>query len=199
MLERSREQSDSRLLALRLYDGWLRERQGRADFLIPKDEKEIEELRLRNLATQNILPRRQHLEQLREVGDEVLTADKVALIAMLELPTLELSTLLHRLSLQLAADPEAVYFSPTNQADNCGCGCGCACAMLAELPYEERIGTHRQLKPFSVDPFNESGIPEKERDALLITDFLESYEALSGAVTERIQARYFAMGREFGG
>lgn len=53
-------------------------------------------------------------------------------------------------------------------------------------------------KPFSIDPFNEVGIPEKERDALLIKDFLNSYEALSQSIAEKVNNRYFCMGREFG-
>jgi hypothetical protein len=69
---------------------------------------------------------------------------------------------------------------------------------MAGLPYEERINVHLDAKPFSIDPFNEVGIPEKERDALLIRDFLSSYEALSNAVSEEINARYHRMGREPG-
>jgi hypothetical protein len=51
-------------------------------------------------------------------------ADRVALLVMMELPVLETSTLLHRLSRQLAEDPEAKYFSTVNLRDNCGSGCG---------------------------------------------------------------------------
>ena len=53
-------------------------------------------------------------------------------------------------------------------------------------------------KPFSIDPFNEVGTPEKERNALLIKDFLNSYEALSQSIAEKVNNRYFCMGREFG-
>jgi hypothetical protein len=69
---------------------------------------------------------------------------------------------------------------------------------MAGLPYEERISVHHGTKPFSIDPFNEVGIPEKERDELLIRDFLASYETLSSDIGERISGRYFKMGQEFG-
>jgi hypothetical protein len=69
---------------------------------------------------------------------------------------------------------------------------------MAGLPYEERINAHRDTKPYSIDPFNELAIPERERDALLIKDFLDSYEALSASVAERINKRYHRMGRDFG-
>ena len=68
---------------------------------------------------------------------------------------------------------------------------------MASLPYEERINAHLDTKPFSIDPFNELGTPEKERDALLIKDFLSSYEALSKSVSERMNQRYFRMGQDF--
>lgn len=61
---------------------------------------------------------------------------------------------------------------------------------MASLPYEERINAHFDTKPFSIDPFNELGTPEEERDALLIQDFLHSYEAISNSVSEKINARY---------
>ncbi len=69
---------------------------------------------------------------------------------------------------------------------------------MAGLPFDERINAHLDAKPYSIDPFNEVGIPTEERDALLIRDFLQSYEALSSAVTERIHGRYYKMGHEFG-
>ena len=62
---------------------------------------------------------------------------------------------------------------------------------MASLPYAERINVHLDAKPFSIDPFNEVGVPEEERDALLIRDFLHSYEALSNTISERIHSRYF--------
>ena len=68
---------------------------------------------------------------------------------------------------------------------------------MARVPYEEKIMTHLVCKPFSIDPFNEVGVEEKERDALLISDFLSSYEALSHSVSEQIGRRYFNMGRDF--
>ncbi len=68
---------------------------------------------------------------------------------------------------------------------------------MASLPYEERINIHRSAKPFSIDPFNEVEIPQKERDALLIRDFLNSYESLSDTVTEKVNNRYYQVGRTF--
>jgi hypothetical protein len=68
---------------------------------------------------------------------------------------------------------------------------------MAGLPYEERIYAHHAAKPYSIDPFNEIGTPEKERDALLISDFLESYEVLSTSVSQRVDERYFNIGRSF--
>lgn len=69
---------------------------------------------------------------------------------------------------------------------------------MARLPYEEKINAHMDTKPFSIDPFNEVGIPEKERDALLVKDFLYSYEAISKSIAEKVNNRYFSMGKEFG-
>ncbi len=68
---------------------------------------------------------------------------------------------------------------------------------MASLPYEEQIYTHYAAKPYSIDPFNEVGIPEKARDALLIRDFLKSYESLSIEISERVNKRYFRIGEEF--
>ncbi|MBU1340666.1 MAG: hypothetical protein KKE44_16480 [Proteobacteria bacterium] len=68
---------------------------------------------------------------------------------------------------------------------------------MAGLPYEERISAHHIAKPYSIDPFNELKTPEKERDALLIKDFLASYEALSTSVAEKVHQRYYHMGQEF--
>ena len=67
----------------------------------------------------------------------------------------------------------------------------------AELPYEERIALHRQLKSFSIDPFNEAALQAEERDRLLVRDFLASYEGLTDRVRTEIDARYFRIGREF--
>ncbi len=69
---------------------------------------------------------------------------------------------------------------------------------MASLPYEEQINVHLDTKPYSIDPFNVVGIPEKERDALLVQDFLASYEGLSNSITERVKERYYRMGRDFG-
>ena len=69
---------------------------------------------------------------------------------------------------------------------------------MAGLPYEERISIHHNTKPYSIDPFNEVGIQTKERDSLLIKDFLESYERLSQSISERVNQRYHRMGHDFG-
>lgn len=61
---------------------------------------------------------------------------------------------------------------------------------MADMPWEEQIKTHLETKPYSIDPFNEVGIPEKARDSLLVSDFLNSYGALSEAVSGVINARY---------
>jgi len=68
---------------------------------------------------------------------------------------------------------------------------------MVGLPYELQIYTHIRAKPYSIDPFNEVGIPEQERDSLLIRDFLSSYEALSNSVAEQVNQRYFRIGRDF--
>jgi hypothetical protein len=198
MLQDDERRSTSRDLAARIYDDWVRRRQERPGFKVVKSREELGKLGLRNFDTQLASPRKQHLEQLRALGSELAPPDKVALLVALELPVVEASTLMHKLSMQLARDAKAIYFSELNQSDNCGCGCGCGCASLAELPYLERINAHRVAKPFSIDPFNESGLSEKDREELLIRDFIASYEALSTRVTERVNQRYFDMGRSFG-
>jgi hypothetical protein len=56
------------------------------------------------------------------------------------------------------------------------------------LPYLDRIKTHAETKPYSIDPFNEAGIPTKDRDELLIRDFLASYESLAARVAEKVNS-----------
>ena len=125
MIEQTKRAVKSRKLALKLYDNWVRERQRRPKELqCAQSEDELTQLRLVNFRIQLAEPRRRHLEQLKEVAPEMSTADKVALLVMLELPALEISSLLHRLSVQLAARADANYFDEVNQADNCGSGCG---------------------------------------------------------------------------
>lgn len=199
MYEMKRQQAKSREAAVALYDTWVRERQRRKPFIVLGPDDDFEKVGLENFNTQSTDPRRSHLNQLKEFGEVLTTADKVALLVKLELSPLEASALMHRMSVQVALDPDAVYFSKENLADNCGCGCGSCCGSLQRLPYDERINVHRQLKPFSVDPFNEAEISEEERDALLIRDFLDSYGALSQDVTARIDDRYYEMGAKFGG
>lgn len=198
MIEQTKQEIKSRRLALELYDSWIRERQGRPDFEIPKNESDLKEIRMKNFVTQLAEPRRRHLEQMKEIAPEMSAADKVALLVMLELPVVETSTLLHRLSVQLAANPEAVYFSQENMNDNCGSGCGCGCAFMENLPWEERINVHMDAKPFSIDPFNEIDMTKEEHNSLLVKDFLESFQSLSHSVSGEINQRYYQMGRSFG-
>jgi hypothetical protein len=197
MLENVRQELASREIAMKLYDRWVRRRQARPSLRVPENKHEYEALGLKNFENQLVRPREQHLQELREVGPKISGADKVALLVSLELPAIEISTVLHKMSAQLALDPGAPYFSKVNQDSNCGTGCGCGCAQMMELPYPERIAAHMQAKPYSIDPFNEANIPEKERDGVLIRDFLESYAALSSAITEQVNRRYFTMGEEF--
>jgi hypothetical protein len=70
---------------------------------------------------------------------------------------------------------------------------------MADLSYQEQIVSHYQTKPYSIDPFNELGTSAKTRDALLVEDFLASYEMLSRTVGERVNQRYFGMARDFSG
>ncbi len=69
---------------------------------------------------------------------------------------------------------------------------------MASLPYEDRIRLHAETKCFSIDPFNEIGLPQEERDALLIRDFLKSYRGLSEGVAAKVNARYFGAGDRLG-
>ena len=124
MIEQTKQKIESKELALKLYDTWIRERQKRPDITCSERKDDLEKLRRENFANQLVKPRQRHLEQLKEVAKEMSMADKVALLVMLELPVIETSTLLHRLSRQLTDDPDARYFSMVNQADNCGSGCG---------------------------------------------------------------------------
>lgn len=197
MIEKIRQEAESHQIAVKLYDHWVRRRQGRPDLRIPENKKELQELGLANFKSQLAEPRREHLKQLREIGPKISTADKVALLVSLELPGVEISSVLHKMSAQLARDPNAPYFSKINQSDNCGVGCGCGCHAMDDLPYDERIAEHLRAKPYSIDPFNEARIPEQDRDGLLIRDFLASYEGLSEAVTEHVNQRYFSMGKAF--
>jgi hypothetical protein len=196
MLEKN-ESSKSRQLAIKLLDTFVRERQQR-EFFVPKDtRKDLEKLGLQNLVSQTIDPRKRHLAKIKRVKEELEFPDIVTLLVMMELPALEISTLLHRLSTQLMEDAEATFFSKENQACNCGCGCGCCCAAMMDMPYEQRINTHMDAKPYSIDPFNELEMPERERDSLLVRDFLDSFHAISNNASELINLRYFEIGKTF--
>lgn len=120
MIEQTKREVRSKELALKLYDTWVRERQKRPMIEIPKDKAGLKRLGLKNLVKQHVEPRRGHLRQLRAVAKAMTTADKVALLVMLELPVLETSALMHRLSIQLTENPKATYFSQVNQDWNCG-------------------------------------------------------------------------------
>lgn len=193
------EQQRSQSIALRLYDRWVRVRQNRPPIRSTDDRKELKKLEAENFRTQLVEPRKRQLEELKEASGSMTFSDQVALLVMMELPSLETSTLLHRLARQVAADPGALYFSKENLADNCGCGCGCGCAAMADLSYQEQIVSHYQTKPYSIDPFNELKTPAKTRDALHAVDVLESYAELSTSVGKRVNERYFQMGQDFSG
>jgi hypothetical protein len=191
------QQQRSQKLALSLFDKWVRQRQNRPPIDTTDDPKQLKKIERENFRTQLVEPRKKQLAELKATGSAVTFADQAALLVLMELPSLETSTLLHRLSRQIAADPEATYFSKVNMADNCGCGCGCGCAAMAELSYQEKVVSHYQTKPYSIDPFNELGTSAKTRDGLLVKDFLESFEGLSQSVAERVNNRYFNIAREF--
>lgn len=199
MIENEINKQKSQKLAVLLYDKWVRERQKRPEFRVPSTDnpKELQEIANENFKTQLIEPRQSHLKDLKEVGKSINFADQVSLLVMMELPVLETSTLLHRLARQIAEDPEATYFSKVNLADNCGCGCGCGCRAMGNLTYQEKIVLHHQTKPYSIDPFNELDTTAKVRDALLVEDFMESYQKLSDSITERVNSRYYNIGRNF--
>jgi hypothetical protein len=124
MIKKKKEELESHELAVKLYDTWVRDRQNRQDIKCSDDLQDLEELSRINHESQLVEPRRKHLQQMKEVAKAMTIADKVALLVMMELPVLETSTLLHRLSIQLTQDPAATYFSRVNMADNCGSGCG---------------------------------------------------------------------------
>ena len=124
MIKQTRQQIKSQDLALELYDRWVRKRQERPPHERPKNEKELKKLGLTNLVNQLIEPRQGHLKEMKEVAKQMTIADKTALLVKLEIPVLETSALLHKLTMQLAKDPVAPYFSQVNQDDNCGSGCG---------------------------------------------------------------------------
>ncbi len=114
----------SRELAVGLYETWVKQRQDRPPFTCSEKREDVDRLARENVINQRIKPRKSHLEQLKKAGRDMTTADKVALLVMLEFPVLETSTLLHRLTGQLGKDPQAKYFSRENMLASCGCGCG---------------------------------------------------------------------------
>ncbi len=124
MIRETKQNIKSHELAVRLYDRWVRKRQDRPPHERPKNEKELKRLGLKNLVNQLIEPRKGHLKELKEVAKSMTIADKTALLVKLEIPVLETSAILHKLSIQLTKDPESPYFSRVNQDDNCGTGCG---------------------------------------------------------------------------
>jgi len=120
MIEDIGKEIRSRSLAIKLYDRWVRERQKRPSIVLPTDQVGLKKLGLKNFTAQLSEPRRKHLAELKKVGKEMSTADKVAFLVMLEFPVIETSALLQKLTRQLAEDAEASYFSKINQDDNCG-------------------------------------------------------------------------------
>ena len=197
MIEHEVVKEKSHKIAVALYDKWVRQRQARPMIRSTDNAKELSAVATENFKTQLVEPRRNHLKDVADLGHSISFADQAALLAMMELPVLETSTLLHRLGRQIAENYKATYFSKVNLADNCGCGCGCGCAAMADLNYQEKIVLHHQTKPYSIDPFNELKTPADVRDGLLVKDFLESYEKLSHTISARINNRYYEMGREF--
>lgn len=197
MIENEKNAQKSNEFTVKLYDKWVRERQKRPQIRFTENTKELPSIAAENFKTQLVEPRKNHLNELKELAKSIFFADQAALLVAMELPVLETSTLLHRLGRQIAEDPKATYFSKVNQADNCGCGCGCGCAAMTNLSYQEKIVLHHQAKPYSIDPFNELGTPTKVRDELLVKDFLESFEKLSNSIADRVNNRYYQMGRIF--
>jgi hypothetical protein len=183
-------ESSSQQALVKMYESWVIDRARRRDEFTPTaSEENLTKVRELNFRVQELEPRRTALAELKGAAASVSTADKVAMLVVLELSRLNGSVLIERLTAQLAADPNARYFSPSNMADNCGCGCGCGCATLQRFPYEERIALHRQLKPFSIDPFSEAGISAEARDSLLVKDFLTAYESVGETVAKVDAAR----------
>lgn len=198
MEDKATHNESSRALALRLYDRWVRQRQQRHELLVSDDPAQLADMERENFRSQLVEPREKHLNDLKDAAHSMTFADQVGLLVMMEIPTLETSTLLHRLSRQLAQDPEATYFSKVNMSDNCGCGCGCGCAAMVNLSYQEQLVAHHQTKPYSIDPFNELGTSAEVRDSLLVQEFLESFGMLSRSVADRVNHRYFRSVEDYG-
>lgn len=176
-------------LVIKLYNGWIARRLNRPDFIVPSNAEGQKALGFKNYISQHVGPRKDHLKDLKSVADKMNMSDIVALLVKLELPVIEVTTLLTKLNTQLKKDTKAVYFSKVNQNDNCGCGCGCNCFTLSQMNYEEKINQHKINKPHSIDPFNELEIPEKKRDELLIKDFLDSYKRITKLISEKIESK----------
>jgi hypothetical protein len=194
--ESSEKKSASAKIALRLYDNHIRERFNRNKLEPYKDQADLERIGNKNYITQLLEPRRKFVQQLKEAGDKVTTADKVALLWIEQLPTLEISALIHKLSVQALHDPNAIYFSKLNQADNCGCGgCNQGSGCGKNMSFEDKYQLVTRAKPYSIDPFNEVGLTDVERDSLKIKDLLGSYEKISDGVA-KINRRYFDLHRE---
>lgn len=191
------KKGESTKIALKLYDTTIRERINRKGFEPYKTKEDLERIGTKNFNIQLVEPRKKFIHQIKEMGEKLTTADKVALLMLEGLPTLETSALIHKLSAQTIADPEAIYFSKTNQAENCGCGaCNEGSGCGKNMSYEKKLLEHYTAKPYSIDPFNEVGLTETERDSLKIKDLLESYEKISDGITTKINRRYFNLNRE---
>lgn len=118
------QKEDSTEKALELYEIWVNERQNRPDVKCSEDKAGVNELRKENFSNQVVKPRKNHIEQLKKSSRDISFADMVSLLVMLELPAIEISTLLQRLNSEMLDNPTARYFSEVNQVARCGCGCG---------------------------------------------------------------------------
>lgn len=192
----SKKKEASSKIALSLYDRAIRERINRKGFEPYKTKADIERIDTKNFAIQLVEPRKKFIQRIKEMGDKITTADKVALLMIEGLPTLETSALIHKISTQAMHDPNAIYFSKMNQEDNCGCGsCNQGSGCGKNMPYEKKLLEHYTVKPYSIDPFNEVGLTDEERDSLKIKDLLESYERLSDGIANKVNRRYFDLSR----
>ena len=103
---------------MKLYSKWVQKRLDRPPAVCRdrsgkevdwKEEKTRSSLGSENFNNVLLKPREEHLSQLREAGDLLTTADKAALLVMMELPMLEASSLVETLSQKLLEDPDATH------------------------------------------------------------------------------------------
>ncbi len=113
------EKNSTRATALGLYDTWVRAGQLRPALRCSETEKGMDRLGSSNFRAQLVEPRKKHIDQLKKARD-LSAADKVVLMMMQDLPALEISSLVQRLSQQLVKDPNVKIFGPENRAFDCG-------------------------------------------------------------------------------